>query len=86
MDTGSGRKETASGVGRNDADAKETLMRREFILAISIFAAMAVFGTVFGVWFASSYGPKHSPAQPSTAGSPETRDAPAIPPVPVTPK
>ena len=37
-------------------------MKREFILAMSIFVAMAVIGTGFGLWFVSHYAPTRSPA------------------------
>jgi len=32
-------------------------MKREFILAMSIFVAMAIVGVAFGLWFAIQYAP-----------------------------
>lgn len=37
-------------------------MKREFILAMSIFVAMAVVGTGFALWFVTAYGPQKAPS------------------------
>lgn len=43
-------------------------MKREFILAMSIFVAMAIVGTLFGLWFLVQYGP--DPSQPPPIAKP----------------
>jgi hypothetical protein len=36
-------------------------VKREFILAMSMFVAMAVVGTGFALWFVTVYGPQQAP-------------------------
>lgn len=38
-----------------------TRYKRDFILAMSMFVAMAVIGTAFGLWLTSQYGPQRAP-------------------------
>jgi hypothetical protein len=41
-------------------------LKREFILAMSIFVAMAIVGTIFGLWFVFHY----APANPTPVANP----------------
>jgi len=43
-------------------------MRSEFILAMSIFVAMAVVGTAFALWFVAHYA--STPTHPTPVASP----------------
>lgn len=36
-------------------------MKRDFILAMSMFVAMAITGTAFGLWYVSTYAPTQPP-------------------------
>lgn len=50
--------------------------RSEFLLAMSIFVAMAVIGTAFGLWMVGMYNAKPMSAPPAVEGQAADRQAP----------
>jgi hypothetical protein len=52
--------------------------KNEFVLAMSIFVAMSVIGTAFGLWMVGSYNAKPASAPPTVEGQ---APVPQVPPV-----
>ena len=50
--------------------------KNEFLLAMSIFVAMAVIGTAFGLWMVGMFNAKPMSAPPTVEGKAADRQAP----------
>ena len=55
------RGDSRNGIKRGEA-VRRNPMKRDFILAMSMFVAMAVVGTTFGLWYVYTYGPSRVPS------------------------